>query len=106
MSLGVNAVGAALMVSVFAHTGGLTGAEIAIAGGTATVSQKILEALFGDQAVRNLTARARADLMNRVGRVFEGEARRFEELILQKAPDPEAPHRLRAAAGALSGSLR
>ncbi|MBA3349323.1 MAG: dynamin family protein, partial [Actinobacteria bacterium] len=56
LSLGVNGLGVALMITVFAHTGGLTGGEIAVAGGTATVGQKLLEALFGDQAVRTLTA--------------------------------------------------
>src|SRR5207237_995676 len=52
LSYGVNGAGVALMILVFAQTGGLTGIEIAVAGGTATVSQKVLEALFGDQAVR------------------------------------------------------
>jgi hypothetical protein len=105
VSLGVNAVGAAVMVAVFAQTGGLTGAEVAIAGGTATVSHKLLEALFGDQAVRNLTAQARADLMGRVGRLLADEARRFELLLETSAPDPGAPQRLRAATRALDGAL-
>jgi hypothetical protein len=105
VSLGVNAVGAAVMVAVFAQTGGLTGAEVAIAGGTATVSHKLLEALFGDQAVRTLTARARADLMGRVERLLANEARRFELLLETDAPDPGAPQRLRAAGRALDGAL-
>ena len=105
VSLGVNAVGAAVMVAVFAQTGGLTGAEVAIAGGTATVSHKLLEALFGDQAVRTLTGRARADLMGRVERLLADEARRFELLLETDAPDPGAPQRLRAAARALDGAV-
>ena len=44
------------MVVIFASTAGLTGAEVGVAGGTAVVGQKILEAVFGDQAVRRLAA--------------------------------------------------
>ena len=62
MSFGVNGAGLAVMVAVFAQTGGLTGAEVAVAGGTSAVGQKVLEAVFGDAAVRSLAARAREDL--------------------------------------------
>ncbi|WP_306468442.1 MULTISPECIES: hypothetical protein [unclassified Actinomyces] len=41
LSLGVNGVGVALMVIVFAHTGGLTGLEVGVAGGTALVAQRL-----------------------------------------------------------------
>ncbi len=54
MALGVNGVGAALMIVVFAQTGGITGAEVGIAGGTTVIAQRVLEAVFGDQAVRRL----------------------------------------------------
>ncbi len=53
-SLGVNGAGLTVMLAVFAHTGGLTGAEVVVAGGTSAVGQKLLEAIFGDQAVRQL----------------------------------------------------
>ena len=56
-SLGVNGAGLTVMLAVFAHTGGLTGAEVAVAGGTSALGQKLLEAIFGDQAVRELAAR-------------------------------------------------
>jgi len=55
----------------------LTGAEVAIAGGTSAVGQKLLEALLGDQAVRRLTTEARADLERRVGQLLEAEVARF-----------------------------
>ncbi|MFC7592374.1 ABC transporter [Nonomuraea antimicrobica] len=58
-SFGVNGAGLLLMLGVFASTGGLTGIEVGIAGGTSVLSQKLLEAVFGDQAVRSLTAMAR-----------------------------------------------
>ncbi|MEB0161184.1 hypothetical protein, partial [Pseudomonas sp. AH2 (2023)] len=54
LSLGVNAAGVTLMVVVFAGTAGLTGAELGIAGGTAAAGQAVLNAVFGDQAVRDL----------------------------------------------------
>ena len=54
LAFGVNGLSVALMVVVFASTGGVTGAEVGIAGGSAVVGQKVLEAVFGDQAVRRL----------------------------------------------------
>jgi hypothetical protein len=50
-----------------------------IAGGTSALSQKVLEAIFGDQAVRALAARARTDLLERVDRLLDAEAARFLE---------------------------
>ena len=44
-----------------------------MAGGTTVLSQKVLEALFGDQAVRRLADEARADLLERVGALLDGE---------------------------------
>ena len=58
LSYGVNGLGAVLMVAVFASTGGLTGAEVGIVGGSALLAQRVLEAVFGDEAVRRLTQEA------------------------------------------------
>ncbi len=77
LSFGVNALGVSLMVLAFASTGGLTGVEVGIAGGTAVVAQKLLEAVFGDDAVRRLTATARERLDLRVRQVLAGEADRY-----------------------------
>jgi hypothetical protein len=73
----VNGLGLLVMVLVFAHTGGLVAGELAVAGGASALSQKILEAVLGDQAVRTLAAAARADLHRRVADLLEGERRRF-----------------------------
>jgi hypothetical protein len=100
-SLGVNGAGLTVMLAVFLHTGGLTGAEVAVAGGTSAVGQKVLEAIFGDQAIRSMAERARRDLMVRVERLLEGEAQRFRALLTAAAPDPHAGERLRAALGEL-----
>ncbi|MFD6136972.1 dynamin family protein [Isoptericola sp. NPDC060257] len=77
VSFGVNALGVSLMVIVFASTAGLTGAEIGIAGGTAIVAQKLLEAVFGDEAVRRLAAQAKERLNGRVDAVLRGQAARY-----------------------------
>jgi hypothetical protein len=101
-SLGVNGAGLVVMLAVFAQTGGLTGAEIVVAGGTSALSQKLLEAIFGDQAVRELAAQALADLLDRVGRLLEGEVARFTSLAEPLAPAPETVARVRDAGRAFT----
>ena len=59
LAFGVNGLSVALMIVVFSYSYGLTGAEVGIAGGSAVLGQKLLEAVFGDQAVRSLAERAR-----------------------------------------------
>jgi hypothetical protein len=96
-SLGVNGAGLTVMLAVFLQTGGLTGAEVAIAGGTSAIGQKVLEAIFGDQAVRALANRAREDLLERVRGLLDGERSRFDDLLAEVEPDPESSGRLRGA---------
>jgi len=100
-SLGVNGAGLTVMIAVFASTGGLTGSEILVAGGTSALSQKVLEAVFGDQAVRTLAERARADLMARVERLLDGERARFEAALDPRVPAGDALDGLDAARRAL-----
>ncbi len=85
-SFGVNGAGLLLMLGVFASTGGLTGIEVGIAGGTSLLSQKVLEAVFGDQAVRTLTVTAREDLRERVRALLAEEAARFDTLLETAEP--------------------
>ena len=61
------------MIVVFSYSYGLTGAEVGIAGGSAVLGQKLLEAVFGDQAVRSLAERARTSLEARVRELFDAE---------------------------------
>ncbi len=96
-SLGVNGAGLVVMLAVFAQTGGLTGAEIAVAGGTTAAGQRILEALLGDQAVRTLAARAREMLLDRTRELLAGESERYHALLGPVAPEPQAAQRLREA---------
>jgi len=98
LAYGVNGLGVALMVVVFANTAGLTGAEVGIAGGTAALGQKLLEAVFGDQAVRSLALRARQALEVRVQALVEEERARYTTLVDALGVDPDAPARLRQAA--------
>jgi hypothetical protein len=105
-SFGVNGAGLTVMLLVFAQTGGLTGAEVLVAGGTSALSQKLLEAVFGDGAVRALATQARHDLMDRVERLLGAEADRFRSLVLAGAPDANAAAGLRAAAQDLEQARR
>ena len=98
LAYGVNGLGVALMIVVFAHTGGmLVGAEAGVAGGAAILGQKLLEAVFGDQAVRRLAERARLDLERRTEELFDAERLRYTELLDSLGLDPAVPDRLRAA---------
>jgi hypothetical protein len=82
LAYGVNGLGVALMVVVFSYSAGLTGVEVGVAGGTAVVGQRILEAVFGDQAVRRLVDAARQDLHRRVDEeLWQPELQRFLDLL-------------------------
>lgn len=105
LSIGVNGIGSALMVALFAQTGGLTGGEIAIAGGTAAVSHKVLEALFGDQAVRELTSTARSDLMTRIDELLAVEAHRYHQILAEQAPGERDAAALTDAGHAVQAAL-
>ncbi len=97
LAYGVNSLGVALMMVIFASTAGLTGAEVGVAGGTAIVGQKILEAVFGDQAVRRLAQQARDDLHGRVQALWEREQARFFAVLDEEPVVEGAAGRLREA---------
>ncbi len=80
VSTGINGVGVALMIAVFSQTGGLTGGEAAVAGGTAAVSQAVLTAVFGEQAIRDLARDARQNLITRIEGLLNHDVKRFEAL--------------------------
>lgn len=78
----VNATGLAVMIAVFASTAFIpTGLEIAAAGGTTVAAQKVLEAIFGDQAIRSLANRSRDGLLRRIRALLDEEADRYLRLI-------------------------
>lgn len=104
LSLGLNAVTVALMVVVFASTGGLTGGELVIAGGSAVIGQKLLETIFGEDAVRRLATLARDDLGRRVDALLQSQAYRYTTL-LDEVRDGPAPDRLRDDVHSLVAAL-
>jgi energy-coupling factor transporter ATP-binding protein EcfA2 len=97
LAFGVNGLAVALMIVVFSYSYGLTGAEVGIAGGSAVLGQKLLEAVFGDQAVRSLAERARKSLEARVRELFAAELSRYTALVDVLALDPDTPEQLRRA---------
>ncbi|MCK9795747.1 dynamin family protein [Isoptericola sp. 4D.3] len=106
VSFGVNALGVSLMVIVFASTAGLTGAEIGIAGGTAVVAQKLLEAVFGDEAVRRLAAQAKERLNGRVDAVLRGQAARYTAQLDALGTEDTGSDGVRGAAHAVAEAAR
>ena len=101
LALGVNGVGVALMIVVFAHTGGLVGAEVGVAGGTAVLAQRVLEAVFGDQAIRRLAQTAKEELDARVQVLMSAELLRYHQVLDALAVEPGQAERLRQAAAAV-----
>jgi energy-coupling factor transporter ATP-binding protein EcfA2 len=101
LAYGVNGLSVALMVVVFSQTAGLTGAEVGIAGGGAVLGQKLLEAVFGDQAVRTLSERARRKLEVRIRALLEEERARYTDLVISLGIDPSSADRVRNAARAV-----
>jgi energy-coupling factor transporter ATP-binding protein EcfA2 len=97
VALGVNSIGVALMIMLFASTGGITGGEIAIGAGTAGLSQTLLTAIFGEQAVRELATEARRLLLDRVGGLLDADANRFRTRLWSQVSPPEQVGDLRAA---------
>jgi hypothetical protein len=104
LALGVNGVGVALMIAVFAHTGGLVGAEVGVAGGTAVLAQRVLEAVFGDQAIRRLAQTAKDDLDDRVQALMSAELLRYHRVLDALAVRAEQSERLRRAAAAVQAA--
>ena len=104
--MGLNAIGLFLMLVAFGSTGGLVGAEIGIAGGTAVLAQRVLEAIFGDQAVREMAAKARARLLELADQLYAAERERYAVALAESAPPADQVARLAAAATALRAVVR
>jgi hypothetical protein len=56
-------------------------ADVTVEGGTSAVPQRLLKGLFGAESLRGMSAKARADLRNRIGMLFDEEAIRFGQAI-------------------------
>ncbi|MGN9774969.1 ABC transporter [Micromonospora sp. H33] len=95
----VNATGLAVMIAVFASTAFIpTGLEVATGAGTTVAGQAVLQAIFGDQAVRTLANKARTDLLARVRTLLDEETARYLTRTAAARPAPETAETLRRAA--------
>ena len=97
LSLGVNAAAVMLMVAAFSLTGGITGIEAGIAGGSGVVGTKLLESIFGEDAVRRMATRARTDLLERMADLLTEHAQPFTAVLEETDPQAEAEDIYRAA---------
>ena len=96
LAFGVNGIGVALMIVMFSHKAVLIGGD---AGGTAVIGQKLLEAIFGAQAVRRLAEQAHADLGARVATLLDEEKRRYAQLL-------DLPETIKASQASLRDAAR
>ena len=97
LSLGVNATAVMLMVAAFSLTGGITGIEAGIAGGSGVVGTKLLESIFGEDAVRRMATRARTDLLERMADLLTEHAQPFTAVLEETDPQADAEDIYRAA---------
>lgn len=97
LSLGVNAAAVMLMVAAFSLTGGITGIEAGIAGGSGVVGTKLLESIFGEDAVRRMATRARTDLLERMADLLTEHAQPFTVVLEETDPQADAEDIHRAA---------
>ena len=97
LSLGVNATAVMLMVAAFSLTGGITGIEAGIAGGSGVVGTKLLESIFGEDAVRRMATRARTDLLERMSGLLTEHAQPFTAVLEETDPQADAEDIHRAA---------
>lgn len=97
LSLGVNATAVMLMVAAFSLTGGITGIEAGIAGGSGVVGTKLLESIFGEDAVRRMATRARTDLLERMADLLTEHAQPFTVVLEETDPQADAGDIHRAA---------
>lgn len=97
LSLGVNAAAVMLMVAAFSLTGGITGIEAGIAGGSGVVGTKLLESIFGEDAVRRMATRARTDLLERMAGLLTEHAQPFTAVLEETDPQADAEEIHRAA---------
>ncbi len=82
LSLGVNVLGVALMVIVFVSTAFIpTGLEVGVGAGAAVVGQKLLESIFGDEAVRRMATVARERLTARLDALVNSRTAPFRERL-------------------------
>ncbi len=91
LAFGVNGLSVTMMIVVFARTGDGP-------GGPAALGHKLLDAVFGDEAVRLLTERARRSLDQRVTALLHDERARYLSLVDTLGLQATSAEQLRQAA--------
>lgn len=105
LSFGVNGVGAVVMLAAFAGTGGLTGAEVGIAGGTAVVAGKLLDTIFGDQVTRDLADTVRTRLLDSAQELLATCRTPFDDALAAAEVPPRQAGTLRGSGTRLEEAL-
>ena len=87
------------MIAVFASTAFIpTGAELAVGAGTTIAAQKVLEAIFGDQADPNARRAGPGGTAERVETLLESEAARYFDRTSAAGLEADAGRRACGAA--------
>lgn len=97
-STGVNAAAVGTILALLASTGGLTGAEVGVAGAAAAAQQGILEHILGKAAASSLAGAARDGLLSSIQSVFEAEAGRFHRILAAATDEMAVAERIGQAA--------
>ncbi|MGO0575002.1 ABC transporter [Ornithinimicrobium panacihumi] len=105
LAFGVNGLGVLLMILVFSSTMFIpTGAEVAVGAGSAVLAQRLLEAVFGDQAVRAMAVKARESLLSQVEDLYARERARYDRALDEVAVAEGAIEELARAAKDVEGA--
>jgi energy-coupling factor transporter ATP-binding protein EcfA2 len=95
LSGSINIVAAALMLVVFAGTGGaLVGGEVVLAGSAAAVMHRLLVYALGRHTLQDLARRARTMLDERLDGLFAIERARFADALAPHVSEPELAGRV------------
>ncbi|WP_299052031.1 dynamin family protein [uncultured Nocardioides sp.] len=97
LAFGADGLTVALMVVVFSQSQGAL-VSSGDAADSALLGERLLAAVFGEQAVRSLSSRARSDLDRRVASLMTAEGARHLDLLDGLELDPALPERVREAA--------
>ena len=101
---GVNGIGLFLMLVSFAHR--RTHRRGGWHRGGPPSWRSVTQAIFGDQAVREMVARARKALLARVDDLYAAERARFQDAITEAGNLDDAAERLDRAAQAVAEAAR
>jgi energy-coupling factor transporter ATP-binding protein EcfA2 len=104
LSFGVNGVAVILMLLVFSPTGGPSGAEVGPASGSAVLAHRILEAIFGEQAVRSLADQARGKLVARAQELYSDEQTPLHEAVSALQVSAGQADRIKTAAAGVEAA--